>query len=274
MISVQSVSPIQDAARIPYVTADEAHQLLQVAVARFLALVETLGPQDWDRPTACSAWTVRDILAHQAGNHAGGAGYRALIADAAIRTQPGQLMEDAINARQLAQRAGKSPAELIAELRQAAPRAMRNWAYHFRLPKLFAIPHGQVGSLPLRHLMWVIHSRDTWMHRLDICRAAGRAFEQTPEHDGRIAALVMRDAAAQLAPRLGGQSLLFDLSGTAGGRWQVGMGQPTAEVGMDVLDFNILASGRVSSEEGLARATITGDIALAKKMLQGLLILY
>ena len=62
--------------------------------------------------------------------------------------------------------------------------------------------------------MWVIHSRDTWMHRLDICRATGRSFEQTAEHDGRIAELVMLDVAKALTRKLEGKSIAFDLTGS------------------------------------------------------------
>ena len=81
------------------------------------------------------------------------------------------------------------------------------------------VPHAVAGKLTLRHLMQMIHSRDTWMHRLDICRATNRHFEQTIEHDGRIAALVMLDVARQLSPKLDGRAIAFDLSGLAGGTW-------------------------------------------------------
>ena len=49
--------------------------MMRTALDRFLALVETLGMDDWKRPTACTAWSVRDILAHQAGGYASGTGY-------------------------------------------------------------------------------------------------------------------------------------------------------------------------------------------------------
>jgi len=126
----------------------------------------------------------------------------------------------------------------------------------------------------MRDLMWVIHSRDTWMHRLDICRATGRTFEQTTGHDDRIAALVMRDAAKKLAQKLGTRAVVFDLSGLAGGLWKIGTGQATASIQMDALDFNVYASGRYTYAEGRSKANVSGDVALAELALKNTQVLY
>jgi uncharacterized protein (TIGR03083 family) len=190
------------------------------------------------------------------------------------KPRPGQLPEDAVNALQLAERAGKSPAELIAELKQVGPLAIQKWAHEFRLAKLVTIPHPVPGALSLRHLMWVIHSRDTWMHRLDLCRATGRPFEQTREHDGRINELVVRDAAAQLIKKLGRRALTLSLTGMAGGIWQLGQGESLAELEMDALDFNIFASGRFTYAEAMQRARISGDKTLGEMAFKDLIILY
>jgi uncharacterized protein (TIGR03083 family) len=274
MIAIAPPATFNDARSIAPVTADEAYALLQTALERFLSLVETLGPDDWARPTACSAWNVRDILAHQAGGYAGGAGYIELIRQTSRLPKSGQLIEDAINEYQLRQRAGKSPAELIEELRRVGPLAARKWAYGFRPLKLFAIPHPVAGKLPLRHLMWVTHSRDTWMHRLDICRATGRPFEQTRAHDGRIAELVMLDVADALARKSAGPALVFELTGLAGGAWKIGRGDPAATIRMDALDFNIFASGRYTFAEARPRMTLTGDVSAAEEALKNILIVY
>ncbi|MBW6472327.1 MAG: maleylpyruvate isomerase family mycothiol-dependent enzyme [Anaerolineaceae bacterium] len=224
--------------------------------------------------TACTAWTVKDMLAHQAGGYASGASYREMIRQYSARVKPGQLPEDAVNDLQVGERKDTTPEEVIAELRQVAPKAMHNWAYGFKPVKLISIPHPVSGKLSLRHLMWVIHSRDTWMHRLDICRATGNHFEQTAEHDGRIAALVMLDVARQLSKKLDGKAIGFELTGLAGGKWQVGSGNEVARLRMDVLDFNIFVSGRFSYEEGLTRAELSGDTKLLKTILKDLLILF
>jgi uncharacterized protein (TIGR03083 family) len=271
-----SPSTIVSAERIAYVTADEAFNLMQTAFNRFINLIESLEPEEWSRPTPCTEWSVRDMVAHQAGGYASGTSYREMIRQLMARpkAKPGQLIEDTINALQLAERAGRTPTALIAELRQSGAKASHNWAYGFRLVKWTAIPHPSVDRLSLRHLMWVIHSRDTWMHRLDICRATGRHFEQTREHDGRINELVVMDLAQSLRTKLNGRAFTLVLTGTAGGTWQVGRGESEAVIEMDTLDFNIYSSGRFSHEEGMARAQFSGDKNLAELAFKNFIVLY
>ena len=265
---------LANASKIKNVTKDEAYDLLQTALDRFLALAETLEADDWQKPTACTAWTVRDMLAHQAGGYASGTGYKEMIRQGMRLPKRGQLIEDAINDFQLQERADHSPQELIDELRKVGPIAAKKWAYGFRFAKLIAIPHPIAKTLSFRYLMEVTHSRDTWMHRLDVCRATGRDFEQTKEHDGRIAELVMLDVANIFGRKHPELSLTFDLTGIAGGVWTIGKGESVATIRMDVLDFNIFASGRYSYEEARPLATITGDISAAEEALKNILVLY
>lgn len=259
---------------IQYPKADEAYQLLQTAFDRFLRLIEALDPEDWHKPTACTAWDVHDMVAHQAGGYASGIGYREMFRQYLPALKPGKLPEDMINARQVQERAMASPAALIAELKGVGPQAMHNWAYGFQAIKWLTLPHPIGGFLSMRDLMWVTHSRDTWMHRLDICRATGRPFEQTRAHDGRINELVVLDTAKKLSRRLKGQAITLRLTGIAGGSWQIGRGAPVAELAMDVLDFNIFVSGRFSHAEGMQRAKIAGDQSLVADGFKGLLVLY
>ena len=262
------LSTIMDADGIAPVNGEEAYNLLETELSRFLALAATLDGDDWDRPTACAEWSVRDILNHQAGGYASGCSYKEIFRQTLRIPKPGQLIEDAINDFQLKERAGKAPAALIEELKQVGPVAAKKWAHEFRFGKLFSIPHPIAGKLSIRYFMWVTHSRDTWMHRLDICRATGREFEQTQAHDGRIAALVMLDVARLPAKKLNWPTLIFDLAGIAGGSWKIGTGKPAATIGMDVLDFNIFASGRYSFAEARPLATISGNISAAEEALK------
>lgn len=262
------------AALIPYVTPAEAQQLAQEELRRLLALLETLDEADWARPTACTEWSIRDMVAHQAGAYASGTGYRELLYQYSAMLSLRGLPEDAINRRQLADRAMRSPAELIDEIRRTGDRAVANWAHGFRLVKPLGMPHPTGGWLTLRHLMLAVHSRDTWIHRLDICRATGRPFEQTREHDGRINALVVRDLAGSLPRKLGARAVVLELTGAGGGRWKIGKGDADATIRMDVLDFNIYASGRFRYDEAAPRAEFTGDSALADRAFRHLAVLY
>lgn len=274
MVSVSTSQTVQKAESIPEITAGEAYELLKVQLDRFLTMLNTLDPSDWSKPTACTLWTVRDIVAHQAGGYASGTSYREMFRQYLTLPRRGQLPEDAVNDLQLRERAGRSPEALIEELRTVGPAAIQNWAYGFRFAKWFTIPHAVAGKLSLCYLMWVIHSRDTWMHRLDICRATSRPFSQTPEQDGRIVALLMLDVARALQRKLPGNPIRVSLSGTAGGTWDIGPGEPTATIQMDALDFAIFASGRFPYEEVRSKAHLAGDITLAEQVLQNILILF
>lgn len=274
MVSINSPLVVNKAGSIPYVTADEACSLLKVEFERLLAVLVSLEPADWFKPTACSLWNVHDVVAHQAGGYASGTSYREMIRQYSRIPKRGQLPEDAVNELQVLERAGKSPAELIAELRNVGPPAIHNWSYHFHFAKRISIPHPVAGLFSLRHLMWVIHSRDTWMHRLDICKATGRPFEQTAEQDGRIVELIMLDVTRALRKKLADKAVLFQLTGAAGGAWKTGPGQPTAAIQVDALDFCTLASGRSSYEEVFSSMAISGDAELANASLKDLLILF
>jgi uncharacterized protein (TIGR03083 family) len=267
-------STIAIAERIPYTNADEAHALMQTSFDRLIRVLERLAPDDWSKPTACTEWDVHDVVAHQAGGYLSGVGYTEMMRQYAKLPKRGQLPEDAINALQVGERKKMTPAELIDELKRTGPQAIHNWAYRFHAVKWIHAPHPIGGFMSLRYLMWVTHSRDTWMHRLDICRAANLPFEQTREHDGRIVELVVRDLAKKLNKRLDGRAIILLLTGISGGTWKIGKGEPAAEMEMDALDFNIFVSGRFSYEEGMKRARIAGDKALVQSAFKDLLILY
>src|SRR2546430_1119880 len=71
----------------------------------------------------------------------------------------------------------------------------------------------------LGSLMDVIHTRDCWMHRIDISRATGRDLVLTPEHDGRFVADVVGEWA-----RRHGEPFTLTLTGPAGGTYVAGDG--------------------------------------------------
>ena len=123
------------------------------------------------------------------------------------------------------------------------------------------VPFGPpLGTAPIGYLTDVIYLRDMWMHRLDICRATGREMKLTPEHDGRIVALVMRDLGIKLQDQLGERWIRVELTGPAGGTFDFGRNSlPSATIQMDALDFNWLASERITPDEAMANVTAFGD---------------
>ncbi|MBE0686499.1 MAG: maleylpyruvate isomerase N-terminal domain-containing protein, partial [Anaerolineaceae bacterium] len=87
--TIQTIVPsIPNALHIPYVTANEAYLLLEHEFARFNQLLDKLSDDDWHKPTACTAWNVKDMLAHQAGGYASGSGYREMVRQYTARKKP------------------------------------------------------------------------------------------------------------------------------------------------------------------------------------------
>jgi uncharacterized protein (TIGR03083 family) len=273
--SMERTGPILDARTLAPLSHVEAGALARVELERFLQLLESLGPEDWERPTLCTAWSVRDILAHQAGAYRAGASFAELRHQFSQKVPPGCEMIDVVNALQIAERAGRTPVELLAELREVGSRAI---AARQRIPWLLRnvpLPIPGLGWCRLRYLTDEIFLRDTWSHRVDVSHATGRPLLLTHEHDGRFTALIGRDLARRLAPKLDGSAVLFDLEGPAGGRFRMGQAtSPAASVAMDAIDFHLRVSARITAEQALARSRIGGDEALAAYVLQQIFVPY
>ncbi|GAA0593899.1 maleylpyruvate isomerase family mycothiol-dependent enzyme [Actinomadura livida] len=134
-----------------------------------LALAETFGGADWERPTECPGWTVKDQLAHLAGVEVDLLGDPAAEIDVPafdhVRNDLGQFMEKAVHVR----RAVPGPA-VAAELAGALERRLA------QLPgldpdRVVMLPEGREGTYT--ELMRV-RAMDCWVHEQDIRRAVGR----------------------------------------------------------------------------------------------------
>ncbi|AIY15761.1 maleylpyruvate isomerase family mycothiol-dependent enzyme [Pimelobacter simplex] len=223
---------------------------------RFAAALERLDAADWERPTDCPAWDVRQVAAHVVGMEAMAAGIRegarqrrVATADAAAS---GVAFIDALTDLQVRERAGHDPARLAAEARALAPRAARGRRLTPFVVRRMRMPVPQVvGGVAevwtLGYLVDVILTRDTWMHRVDIATATGTPLDPTAGHDGRIVA----DVVAEWAGRHRTPYRLT-LTGPAGGTWHAGTDGP--EVELDAVQFCRVLSGRGSGAGLLATA--------------------
>jgi uncharacterized protein (TIGR03083 family) len=277
MQSIHALSAIRTnshslAAQVPKLSHKEAGQLAAAELARFISLIESLEGDDWDQPTMCTKWSVRDILAHQAGAYASGASFaefrRQGMGNPYMKEE--KMPIDAINRRQLEDREGRSPEILLDELRSTGLKAIVN---RQKLPGfLRAIPlidfGPPVGRASLGYLMDNIMARDTWSHRLDISVATGREMVLSPEHDGRMTALVILDLEKILRPVTRNDGFVLELTGPAGGVWQFGDKTPSTTISMDALDFHVYASDRATAEDMIetGKVAFDGDTVLAKEM--------
>lgn len=272
-MSAMSDADILAATDIPPLSHAEAGAMAMTELERFLACVRSLGGDDWGKPTDCSLWNVRQVLAHQAGAYAAFASWGQFVrqwSQVFKKRRPEELPVDLVNRLQVEDRANASPAELVGELQEVGPQAI---ATRQRLPaflRALRVPFGPpLGFVPVSYLTDLIYTRDTWSHRLDICRATGREMILTPDHDGQMMALVMRDLAAKLHRKGKGISVGFHLTGLAGGSWRIGSLKSRATLHMDALIFSRLTSGRLSPDEVWDRSlvVIDGDPGMARQAL-------
>ncbi|MEO6957513.1 MAG: maleylpyruvate isomerase family mycothiol-dependent enzyme [Antricoccus sp.] len=204
---------------------------------RLLVLFGDLSATDWRRPTVCTAWDVRQVLAHLVGAAAATASLRELARQYRLGRHHRPVV-DGMNDVQVRERADVSPDRLIAELISASARGLRARRRLAAPVRALRVPFGPpLGIRSVGYLMDRIYTRDAWMHRIDVSQATDRALVLTAEHDGRlIADLVEEWGAAH------GQPFDLTLTGRAGGHWSRGCG-PTP-VSLDAVEFARILAGR------------------------------
>ncbi|MBI5946981.1 MAG: maleylpyruvate isomerase family mycothiol-dependent enzyme [Chloroflexi bacterium] len=270
---------IVDARDIPPLTREQTDQLAYGELDGFVRLLDQIEGADWDRPTACDLWSVRDVVAHQGGHVQAGMGLRGMISQlnpklAKPFKKRGMNTLDAMNEAQVEMRREWSIEELVGEVRARTPEAIVS-RRGMRWPaRLVRVPAPDYGLIRVDYLLHVVFPRDMWIHRLDIADATGRPFSMTVEHDGLMLEHVVRDMDRIIRKRLPGQSIRLTVDGPAGGTWKLGRGDET-EVTMDILDFMRASSGRLALARRLEVAEVsTADAALKERVLGSLAAVY
>lgn len=215
---------------------------------RLDTLLRSLSAEDWSRQTDCPEWDVRAMVAHLVGAAASNASVRELVrqAKAARRVDRDGDFVDKVNEVQVRERADRTPEQLVADLADVAPRAVRGRRRVPRPLRAVPVPFGPpLGTRPLGYLLGCIYTRDAWMHRVDISRVTGRDLELTADHDGRIVA----DVVAEWADRHGAAYRLR-VTGPAGGTWERGTGGEELE--LDAVEMLRVVSGRAPGSGLLA----------------------
>ena len=236
---------------------EEAMDLADVELARLLAAVDRLEDDDWTRPTDCQGWDVRAMLGHLLGMFElqadPGDRARQITTAAEQAARDGGLRLDAMTALQVREHAHLSVVELRAALHEAVPRglaARRAVPSQARAtpfdPQLPGVSGWTVG-----YLFDVIHTRDPWLHRVDLSRATGAPLVLTAEHDGRIVA----DVVAEWA-RAHGEPFELVLTGPAGGAFVAGPGSDAAPIVLDAVEFCRVLSGRAPGTGLLAHRVV------------------
>ncbi|MFI7481538.1 maleylpyruvate isomerase family mycothiol-dependent enzyme [Kocuria sp. M1R5S2] len=218
--------------------------------------VESLQAPDWDRPTDCPDWTVRELVAHVAGMMAMAASPIETLRQTRKATREASASGiqhiDALTALQVAERADAGPEQLRREIRHQGPRAARGRRMTPALVRSRRMnPAQHVGGREewwtIGYLLDTVLTRDPWMHRIDLQRATGRGVPMTAEHDGAIVADVVEEWAVRH-----GRPFRLVLTGPAGGTWTRTGAAPAPELELSAVEFCRTVSGRRAGEGLLA----------------------
>jgi len=259
------------------------------ACADALALLRSLEPGDWDRPTELPGWDVRAVAAHLAhleGELAGRPQEQVEVPEAPhVKGFMGQYTESGVVARR-----GWDTGAIVDELEEVVGERSR---------ALTDDPPADPSALgpsfaALAGWSWetLLHNRpfDIWMHEQDIRRAIGRPGGlDTPgaAHAGHVVARSMAMVVGKRAGAQPGQSVCFALTGVEHPdlpeRFAVLVGEdgrarsadpesladgPTSTIHLSFVDLIRLGGGRASADEVETR--IEGDQDLGHRVLRGM----
>jgi uncharacterized protein (TIGR03083 family) len=234
-VRVEDIRPISHA---------EGMRLAETEYQRFADVIGKLGPDDWAKQTVNADWNVKQLVAHVLGFAEGNASFRVFAK--AMRAGKKRAKEKGYdhwvhgtNEVQVAEREHLTTAELVSRWSEMWPKALkgrRRFPPFLRwIPQDFGPP---IGKKPMgSYLMDVVFTRDTWMHRIDVCRAAGLDPVVTTEHDGRL----IEDMVAEWT-KLYDLSITLHLEGPAGGTYVRGDG--AEELTIDAVEWIWILSGR------------------------------
>lgn len=245
-MTTASANDLTTSARAPNRT--QAADFCATEYARLVALLRSLTPDEWRRPTECAPWDVRAMAGHLVGA-AEAASLPAFVGQALagmrVHRKPGLgNLVDGINEVQIRAHASQTTAALVDALDRAAPAQVRTRRSPAWYTPFMPIPT-PVNWVSLRTLRVLVLNRDLWIHRVDICRATERPMELTADHDG----VIVEDIVAAWAGRHR-QPYTLVLGGPAGGAYAAG--HSAAALRLDAVEFCRIVSGRAHGDGLLA----------------------
>ena len=208
-----------------------ALRLAATEYQRCTDVFRALTPAQWQAPTCCPAWDIRQMAAHMLGMVEMAASIRESFRQqrkaGKIADREGSTHLDALTGLQVDERAAWTPQQITDKYaaRSGAAVAGRRRTPPFVRSRTMPMSqdiNGAPEPWTFGYLIDVILTRDPWMHRLDIAAATGTEPRLTADHDGVIVA----DVVAEWADRHG-KDFELTLTGPAGGTWRAGANGPS-----------------------------------------------
>jgi uncharacterized protein (TIGR03083 family) len=245
-------------------------------------LGDVLDAGEWDLPSECPGWSVRDVLSHMVGTE------RSLLGEASPEALPiPDHVHNEVGARNegwVASLRDHSGPEVLSIFRDVTSRRVAELR-SFSPARFDELGPSPVGKVPYREFMRV-RVMDCWVHEQDIRVATAR-----PGHRQGPAATLAIDRLASAMPFIvgkkagapDGSTVRFELTGSeprrldvvvSGGRAAIGTTEsdPTAEVRMDLEVFWRLGCGRVTGDaaRGAGLVDLRGDTDLAQRVIDSM----
>ena len=247
-------------------------------------LADALADAEWDLPSECPGWTVRDVLSHLIGIE------RSLLGDPsppALSELPPHVANEigARNEAWVVSRRSLPGRAVLEEFRDVTARRLEDLRSS-SADRFDEIGPSPVGMVPYREFMRV-RVMDCWVHEQDMRVATGR-----PGHDSGPAAQLSLERIAAAMPFVVGKqagapegaSVRFELRGTMPQRIEVVVrdgraatvptlpGEPSAILDMGVEAFWRLACGRVDGRSArlAGLVVVDGDTELAFRVLDAM----
>jgi uncharacterized protein (TIGR03083 family) len=150
--------------------------LSRIQYQRFRDVLAGLSPDEWAAPVAdCPGWSVKDVAGHVLGGLECVAKPKEFVRQAREGRRLDPHVTQGLNAYQVVYYGALSPAEVLSRIDGTVDRALRGRARtpwllrHLVRPKLDVM-----GRTPMAFVLDTIYTRDTFIHRIDLCRATGR----------------------------------------------------------------------------------------------------
>jgi uncharacterized protein (TIGR03083 family) len=253
-------------------TKDELIDALDHTYASIVDVARTFEADDWDRPTDCPGWSVKDHLSHLVGME------RVLVGEpesdhvipdglAHVRNEMGAYMEAPVDERR-----SRSGAEVLAELEAVVARRLRDLrALDDAGWEADAIGLMGATTSPKQFLPTIVFDR--WVHEQDVRRATGK-----PGNLDGPGARVAMDRSARALPAVlprkvgepdGTRVDLVTPDLTVSVTWgDTPVDAPTATVTTDTETFLRLCTGRI--DPAAATVAIDGDADLGRRIVADL----
>lgn len=259
--------------------------VVAVLAEEFAAIAELcagLSTAEWDLPSECPGWTVRDVLSHLIGIE------RTLLGDEAPPMPPERAPHvrndvGATNEAWVEGRRGHSGPVVLEEWREVTGRRIEQLAA-FPPERFDEVGPSPVGQVPYREFMHV-RIMDCWVHEQDI-----RVATERPGHAAGPSADISMDRIASAMPfvvakRAGvpdGRTVRFELSGSPTRRIDIAvrdgraateeLSEPDVTILMDAEVFWRLGCGRVTGDAAMGAAIVgfQGDTALGEQVVRNM----